>query len=753
MDASLPIPGPRLAEPGALDSRALQSAGVRPPVDVLVAGLGDLGIAVARTLARNDGVRVHLFDPDPVTPLDVGPLFALDEVGMTRGDIVARRLTAPGRSAPCVVPMAATSAAQREAALGAWLARVDAVIACGDRSGHLASMVTSLCRSSGVPLVTAEIDEARGVIDPLCVGLHSDVSLGCPACAALHRADRDASLGPAANDPSDRVRQSAIGGNVRSEADVAVLADLVLLALSQAVEIGRGQRAIEAKSVTVDFRQRAATVESVAKHHACKSCFPESAGGLHAVLATAGTWLESLDRQPDSTLVDLATLHHKLRPLIGEHYGLFPKPIRSSDSLRHAVWRFFRSRGVNPKESNLATAHSALTLRSSIYAGRNASAVSEGFDFSDPLAAETLSLVEGLERLFAMSYCEPDRIVRARYSDIAADAFDPRSFLLYADWQYAQPGFSLQRFDSDQAIRWVSAVDLAAGRPVLVPFDLVYDDGAPAAIYRTNSNGAACHTNLRQAIVNAICEVVERDALLVAWLHRLSLPRVALGREAADPWGFRATLDRLDLELEHVDISTDLDIPVLLGVLRDRRNPDLFLVDMVASLDPQRRLHKLYRELAQFLQPYLIKQTHFASERTHDPDADKVVSFPDHAAFYQSAARQRLASFLTASPTVKAFADGESPTESDAPGELDAMMQRLSAAGLQVLVVNCTVPLLQRLGLHAVKVLIPGLQQLNAQHRLRMLGGDRLFSAPQRMQLAQSKRDAADLNPWPHPFW
>jgi hypothetical protein len=55
--------------------------------------------------------------------------------------------------------------------------------------------------------------------------------------------------------------------------------------------------------------------------------------------------------------------------------------------------------------------------------------------------------------------------------------------------------------------------------------------------------------------------------------------------------------------------------------------------------------------------------------------------------------------------------------------------------------------------LHAVKVLIPGSQQLNAQHRLRALGGERLLRVPERMGLDAPLRPAEDLNPWPHPFW
>ena len=60
---------------------------------------------------------------------------------------------------------------------------------------------------------------------------------------------------------------------------------------------------------------------------------------------------------------------------------------------------------------------------------------------------------------------------------------------------------------------------------------------------------------------------------------------------------------------------------------------------------------------------------------------------------------------------------------------------------------------LEELGLHAVKVLVPGLQPLHAGYRFRVRGGERLYQLPQRMGLAERLMTGGDLNPWPHPFW
>ncbi len=297
-------------------------------------------------------------------------------------------------------------------------------------------------------------------------------------------------------------------------------------------------------------------------------------------------------------------------------------------------------------------------------------------------------------------------------------------------------------------------MNITRAEPVLVPFDVVFGSSLPSRIYKANSNGAACHSSIHRAIVNGIYEVVERDALMVVWLNRLTLPRIEVTSRDPDPLSLGKTLEALSLELTYVDLTTDLQIPVILGVLRDRLNPDLFLLDMVSSLDQARLMAKLHRELAQFTFPYLIDQNRYRSGLSSDSDFNRITSFPDHLSFYQAADKNRQAAFLTASAETRSLGESCRPSaERGVEGELDRLIELLAKQDYEVIVVNCTHPLLEELGLHAVKVLVPGLQPLHAGYRFRVLGGERLYRLPQRMGLAERPMTGDDLNPWPHPFW
>jgi ribosomal protein S12 methylthiotransferase accessory factor len=89
----------------------------------------------------------------------------------------------------------------------------------------------------------------------------------------------------------------------------------------------------------------------------------------------------------------------------------------------------------------------------------------------------------------------------------------------------------------------------------------------------------------------------------------------------------------------------------------------------------------------------------------------------------------------------------------DVRREIAVLIERLAQRGHQVIAVDCTPRLLDRLGLFVVKLLIPGLLPLTAGHRNRILGGRRLFEAPGRMGAQPCASTVAELNPWPHPFW
>ena len=652
---------------------------------------------------------------------------------------VAERLSRPGS-------IAVAQLESIDAMPTAALARVTVAVHCADGADTATANFVRICREAAVSSVVGRLTERTAVVALDLPRNRSEAASGCPECARLHT-ETDLSLGLDAQNRKPTSRRY-------DPEDIDATANLIALAVCKALEVAQGLRPADVLATAFDFDSRGVTVEPVHKHPACRVCVPAAPADSSELRAEVMQWRDRCLRAP-GTPGDIATLLSGLRTLAGKRFALFGAPNERSPVERNAVWQFFRARGLVPKNNPLANAYFVPTLGRRGHDVEPWQQVTVGFDFTNAGTAEAISLVEGLERVFAMSFCPPHRVVKARYSDVARDALDPRRFPLFAEMQYAQPGFPLRRFDPDAHIDWIWGLDLASGAPVLVAFDLVFASSPSTRIYRANSNGAACHTSVHQAIVNGIYETVERDALMVTWLNELSLPRLVLGEGAPDPWSVRGTLERLDFHLVHVDISTDLDIPVLLAVLKDRRNPDFFLLDMVASVDAHAQLCKLYRELAQFVHPYLVDGKHLVNVRMPDDDPQRVCEFPDHVAYYQAEHGNRRADFLTAGAATRQLGQGAAYAAAnlDRREEMDLLVARLAANGYPVIVVDCTSPPLGELGLHAVKVLIPGLQPLNCGHHLRALGGERVVTVAHRMGYAPRRRTLDELNPWPHPFW
>jgi ribosomal protein S12 methylthiotransferase accessory factor len=723
-------------------------------IPVLLVGAGDFGLALLRDLLISGRCTVALVDPVPIRPVDVGPFYGPDEIGQDKAEVVWSCLGPRARAIVRPIRSGELQAGSIEAVLAPILATVSAVVCDGGQPMDVLRGVSESCRRAGVPLVPVEIADDRSCVGPVLRASGPEPGGGCFVCAQYHRAERDPFEAALVR---DRDRRPARSPRDRPPCDASALAavsKLAMLALSDAAHADAPPRARASAQIRIDHTRHVVALDPVSPQPRCRRCFPIADRDLRERRHDAERrWRLAFHGEP-APPADLVRLWPRLLALVGEDNGMFRTPSVPTSEHRQRLWGLCRARGARPEVNAIANAHRVVVQRPSVADGRAISMATEGLDFESAAAAGALAMLEGLERLFALDGADPQRFVMRRHAEVAADALDPRQFPLFAPEQYSSPGFALRPFDADAIIPWMWGIALGDDRPVLVPADFVHASVSPARIYRATSNGAACHSSFHHAVLNGMCETIERDALMIVWLNRLSMPRVELDADGADPDSVRAGWDALGLDCELVDITTDLDVPVLLGVLRDRLNPDLLLVDPVASLSPGAALRKLYKELVQFSQPYLLDPSHFRRQATQSLDGDLVEDFPDHLAFYQSREKHAHAAFLTAAPARRALGEGPRWRPDLAPREaIDELVARLGRRGHEAIAVDCTVPLLESLGLSAVKVLIPGLQPLNAGHRYRALGGTRALTAPRRMGMADRDRTREELNPWPHPFW
>jgi len=365
-------------------------------------------------------------------------------------------------------------------------------------------------------------------------------------------------------------------------------------------------------------------------------------------------------------------------------------------------------------------------------------------------AAVAAAVAETAER-YSLT-CVPHRDLVFASADELPDAVDPERFALFHERQFV-PGFAFERFARTTRVDWVRGIRLPDLEPAFLPAQLVYMwDRArvrgPIIGYGT-SNGGACGATFAEALLNALLELVERDAVMITWYGRLSLPVLDV---AADS-GLRAHaaryFDATGVRYAGVDLSQLLDVPTVLGVVRG----DTVGLGVGAASAPtvQVAWKKALAEAFAVRSWARVQRLEQAGREFRDDFTD-VRAFADHIALYADPARAIQTAFLDGAAERRPVADiahleGESPA-----AHVRAIVRRLADAGLTAYAVDVTAPDVRAAGLTVVKAVVPELCPLDVDHRARYLGGTRLYEAAWRRGLRDGPLEYDDVNPLPHPF-
>jgi ribosomal protein S12 methylthiotransferase accessory factor len=371
----------------------------------------------------------------------------------------------------------------------------------------------------------------------------------------------------------------------------------------------------------------------------------------------------------------------------------------------------------------------------------------------DEAGARAAAIGEALERYCGM-FLPHSRLRAATARELGTSAVDPARFALFRADQLAEPGFPFAAFTDTTRTVFVEGESLVDGSPVFVPAELVFlGRVAPTlrSIAYSTTSGLACGATRDEARLAALLELVERDAVMLAWNGKLSLPlfdwaddiaSVRLERKYFLPTGLRYSV---------LDGSRFLGVPVAISVLHGPRGSRAALA-LGAGCAPTARSAWLKALSESFgVYRWLCMEVAGAPDRPL-PEPGDVKTFDQHMLYYADEDRARLARFLDASTTRTSLA-GVPPLEGSTPREqIEAVVRRLESHGVSAYAVDVTSPDVASLGLHVSRVITPELCALDVWHAARFLGGPRLYSAAQEAGFLPAPLDPADVNPHPHPF-
>ena len=196
----------------------------------------------------------------------------------------------------------------------------------------------------------------------------------------------------------------------------------------------------------------------------------------------------------------------------------------------------------------------------------------------DEQSAKTCAIAECVERISA-GYWASEQVIESSANEIGDKALDLASLPICSEEEYRSPYCDLRRPRKDLPLRWIEGRLIGHDREVWVPLVLshLYTGRRLAGehIAHSISTGLAAHTSMGAASLSAICEVIERDALALTWLLQHEAPKVAFDDLDSTTQVFLNMQERLlpDVSFEIFDITTDLNIPVLLCLQTLHKRP------------------------------------------------------------------------------------------------------------------------------------------------------------------------------------
>ena len=367
--------------------------------------------------------------------------------------------------------------------------------------------------------------------------------------------------------------------------------------------------------------------------------------------------------------------------------------------------------------------------------------------YGDAGLARTIALAEAAERYAGIpTACVPT--VWGTTAELSGSCLDVDRIPRCTQDEYDHPACPLVPFDPDAPIRWVRGTDLVFGEPTWVPAVMAcyqLREAVPAErfAYRI-STGHAVHSSPELALFGALCEVIERDAVAILWLQRLTPPDLAPRHHSALVQELCEWARRRHVRTRLFDATTDLSVPIVYCLQQAEHDPRVrHVVSCAAGASLDEAAEKAV------LETIGMRRTLAAGTAKTNPD--DLASLTDGARYMARPERAAAFDFLLAGANGRQMTGGDPIGFDENPqARLARLVDVLAQHGMQVIAVDLTTRELEAVGLCAVSVVVPDLQPLTLLPHAQFRAHPRLYAAP----VAMGCRPLApqELNPWPQPF-
>jgi ribosomal protein S12 methylthiotransferase accessory factor len=393
-----------------------------------------------------------------------------------------------------------------------------------------------------------------------------------------------------------------------------------------------------------------------------------------------------------------------------------------------------------------------VSTNSSLTLGAGAPEISGGINPSRERALAA-ALGEAAER-YSASYVPTAELIFAPADGLAEPHVDPALLRVFSDEQLAASD-AYARFDRSTPVQWVRGTNLHSGEPTWIPSAYCYlpdhrVPGEPRIAYGTTS-GVACALTHDEALLSALYELVERDAFMLMWYNRLSLPVVPWSSSPELQADYHRYYKATGLHVRSVDLSAFLNIPTAVTLVRDDTGFIRLALGAASARTIADAIGKSTREAVQTYR--WARQMRISTPDWQRPrHPSEIRTFPDHVLLHAFGEHDDEAAFIDASSETRLAGECTPVSGPSVSEQLAAVTAILADRGMDAYSIDITAPDLRELGLHVVRAVCPQLVPLDADHNFRYLGAPRLRTGAYEAGLLPRPMRVDEFNTFPHPF-
>jgi ribosomal protein S12 methylthiotransferase accessory factor len=320
--------------------------------------------------------------------------------------------------------------------------------------------------------------------------------------------------------------------------------------------------------------------------------------------------------------------------------------------------------------------------------------------------AKIKALGEGLERYSSAIY-KKDMLICGAWSSLCQEYNIP---FLYVP-NYNPLGMNqLSVYNEESHIYWTKCFDIIRENDTLMPASLVYlpyKRSFDESIFTQNtSTGLAFYTDYISAVLNAVCEIIERDTFMNYWF--IKKPFVKINYDSM-PENLRSYVnlfrENMGLGCELYALDSDFGVPVIIAALFScSKNSPKFVIAASCKLDVEKAILAALEELEQCRR---YATYHYAQNTSPALKPEQVQKHEHHILYWSNHENYEQVRFFFEDVSFVDFNQLPSFATLSNIQQLSYLKARIKNLGYDLFVSNITPKDLTTLGVYTVRAWIP----------------------------------------------